>query len=136
MTLERFARCQGVQKLRTAMAHVRHGVASPPETHLRLLIVRSGFEEPLTNCPVVTPEGTLHSDLGYPKWRIAIEYEGGYHFENGPGQRKFDNERCERMRDAGWTVLTLTSIELKSPGRFLRRLARAIDRARQMPQNI
>lgn len=128
--LARFRRCQGVGRLKSALAQVRHGVASPPETQVRLLIVRAGFEEPETNCPVPTNGRTLHADLGYPQWRIAIEYDGIYHFENGAEQLKFDTARYERMRAAGWTVLQLTSLDLKSPGEFLIRLADAIARAR------
>ncbi|WP_083879083.1 endonuclease domain-containing protein [Leucobacter salsicius] len=127
----RFGRCQGVGNLKAALPQVRHGVASPPETMVRLRIVKAGFEEPVTNCLVPTYGRVLHADLGYPQWRIAIEYDGAYHFEHGPAQMKFDNERCERMIDAGWTVLRLTSLDLKSPAGFLRRLARAIERAKQ-----
>lgn len=73
----------------------------------------------------------LHADLGYPQWRIAIEYDGMYHFENGAKQLKFDAARYERMREAGWTVLQLTSLDLKAPREFLDRLAKAIARARR-----
>ena len=125
----RFTRCRGVERLREALALVRPGVASPPETLLRLLIVEAGFPEPVTNCPVQTFERELHADLGYPQWCIAIEYDGAYHFENGAPQAKFDDERRESMRDAGWIVIQLTSLSLRSPGRFLRRLAREIARA-------
>lgn len=129
-TLTRFDRCQGAGKLRAALAQVRPGVASPPETLVRLWIVKAGFEEPLTNCEVPTPDRVLHADLGYSRWRIAIEYDGGYHFENGPAQLKFDNERHEYMIDAGWVVLRLTSLDLRSPAGFLRRLDRALERAK------
>lgn len=128
--ISRFKRCQGVGKLREALALVRHGVASPPETLVRLRIREAGFEEPLTNCPVETPGRTLHADLGYPQWRIAIEYDGIYHFENGAEQLKFDTRRYERMRAAGWVVLQLTSLDLKEPGEFLLRLATEIERAK------
>lgn len=129
--LARFNRCQGVERLRTALAQVRPGVGSPPETLVRLFILRAGFVEPQTNCPVEVDGRVLHADLGYPQWRIAIEYDGIYHFENGAEQLKFDNARYERMRDAGWTVLQLTSLDLKSPDYFLQRLAKAVARARR-----
>lgn len=127
----RFKGSRGIGRLRAALPHVRDGVASPPETQVRLFVVRAGFPEPLPHCPVPTPGRILHADLGYPQWRIAIEYDGAYHFENGADQAKFDIERCERMRDAGWEVLNLTSHDLRNPKPFLARLARKIEGARQ-----
>lgn len=129
-TVERFKGCPGIGRLREALPQIRSGVASPPETQVRLFVVRAGLPEPMTNCPVETPGRILHADLGYPHWRIAIEYDGAYHFENGADQAKFDHDRRERMRDAGWYVLTLTSHDLRDPQPFLARLARNIDRAR------
>lgn len=128
--VDRFKGCRGVGQLREALPQVRTGVASPPETKVRLSVVRAGLPEPLTNCPVQTPERQLHADLGYPQWHIAIEYDGAYHFENGAEQAKFDNDRRERMRDAGWEVLVLTSRDLRNLKPFLARLERKINSAR------
>lgn len=128
--VDRFTGCRGVGRLREALPQVRGGVASPPETKVRLEVIRAGLPEPLTNCPVQTPGRRLHADLGYPQWRIAIEYDGAYHFENGAEQAKFDNERRERMRDAGWEVLVLTSHDLRNLRPFLARLTRKINTAR------
>lgn len=126
---DRFTGCVGVGKLRVALPQVRAEVASPAETWCRLLIVRAGLPEPVTNCSVPVEGRVLHADLGYPQWRIAIEYDGAYHFEGGARQAKFDNDRHERMRDAGWYVLVVTSIDQERPQGFLARLARAIERA-------
>lgn len=129
-TVSRFAGAHKIDRLRQALQQVRAGVASPSETLTRLTIVRAGFPEPETQCPVATAERTYHADLGYPQWRIAIEYDGQYHFDGGDAQLDFDNERREAMKDAGWVVLSLTSVDLRDPTRFLRRLRRAIARAR------
>lgn len=127
--VERFKGCQGIGRLKEALLYTRAGVASPPETKMRLSVVRANLPEPITNCPVLTPERELRADLGYPQWRIAIEYDGAYHFAGGAAQAKFDNDRCERMRDAGWVVLRVTSLDLQNPRPFLVRLRRAIERA-------
>ncbi|MHA3683504.1 endonuclease domain-containing protein [Leucobacter sp. HY1908] len=128
----RFKGCPGAARMREALPQIRPGVASPPETELRLLVMRAGLPEPVTNCPVLTPERTLHADLGYPQWRIAIEYDGAYHFENGAAQAKFDTARRERMRAAGWRVLTFTSIDMRDPVETLRRISEAITEARAL----
>lgn len=71
----------------------------------------------------------LHADLGYPRLRIAIDYEGAYHFENGTEQARRDVERYEAMVAAGWRVLRVTALDLRDPSSFLKRLADAIAEA-------
>lgn len=125
----RFAGCAGVVGLTRALPLIRTGVESPAETVTRLLIARAGLAEPQTHCPVRVDGRTLYADLGYPQWRIAIEYEGAYHFESGVDQARRDNERFEAMRAAGWRVLRVTALDLRDPRAFLARLAKAIAEA-------
>src|SRR5690606_35457052 len=87
-----------------ALPLLRSPVDSPPESELRLLIIANGFAEAVVNCPVPTRDRVLHADLGYPELRIAIEYEGAYHFDVDRPQTRRDVERGERMRDAHWCV--------------------------------
>lgn len=129
-TVQRFEGCTGVAALRTALPLLRTGVESPSETLLRLRITAAGLPEPRTCCPVPVLGRVLHADLGYPELRIAIDYDGEYHFDSGVEQRRRDNARREAMRDAGWTVLVVTAIDLRDPREFLARLANAIARAR------
>ena len=119
----------GAAQLREALKMVRWPVDSPAETELRLLIVSSGFSEPSVNCSVPTAGRELHADLGYPRLRIAIDYEGAYHFENGTEQARRDVERYEAMVAAGWRVLRVTALDLRDPSSFLKRLADAIAEA-------
>ena len=125
----RFAGCSGVGNLARALPLIRTGVESPAESRMRLLIVRAGLPEPQTSCPVQVHGRTYVADLGYPHWRIAIEYEGAYHFANGVEQARRDNERVEAMRDAGWRVLRMTALALRDPRRGIARLRRAIAEA-------
>lgn len=127
--VRRFAGCSGVANLAGALPLICAGVESPAESRTRLLIVRAGLPEPRTSCPVQVRGRTLSADLGYPQWRIAIEYEGSYHFANGVEQARSDNERAEAMRDAGWRVLRVTALDLRDPRAFLARLAAAIAEA-------
>lgn len=124
--VKRFKGCVGIARLRDALPLLRTGVESPAESKARLLIVRAGFPEPKTCCPVPVYGRILHADLGYPELKIAIDYEGEYHYSGGVEQGRKDNSRHEAMRDAGWTVLTITAIDLRDPRDFLRRLSRAI----------
>jgi len=127
---QRFRGCVGVGLLRASLPLIRTGVESPAETRTRLIIARAGHPTPQTCCPVPVAGRILHADLGYPQWKIAIEYEGEYHFTGGLEQARRDTERHEAMKDAGWTVLRVTALDLRDPRRFLARLARAIAKAR------
>ena len=128
-TVSRFHNTVGVAALRAALPLLRTGVESPAESLLRLIIIDAGFDEPQTCCPIPIAGRTLHSDLGYPELKIAIEFDGKYHVEGGESQARFDNERVEAMIDAGWRVLRATSHDLRAPRPFLRLLANAIENA-------
>ncbi|WP_133246045.1 hypothetical protein [Ancrocorticia populi] len=120
--INRFTRCRGTSKLRDALPLVRTGVESPAESKARLTILDGGFEEPITCCPVDVFGITLHSDLGYPELKIAIEYDGNYHFSSGPDQIRSDEQRRAAMRAAGWEVLTMTVEDLRDPTLFYAKL--------------
>ncbi|MFC5336972.1 hypothetical protein [Leucobacter denitrificans] len=122
----RFSGCAGSQKMRVALPLLRTGVESPSESQLRLHILRAGFPDLVTCCPVPTNIRLFHSDLGYPQWKIACEYEGEYHFTGGVEQARRDVSRREAMVDAGWIVLQATARDLRDPREYLGRLAHAI----------
>lgn len=125
-TVRRFRGGIGIERLRAALPLLRTGVESPAETALRLIIVRALLPEPMTCCPVETSDRTYYADLGYPELKIAIEYDGEYHFTGGAKLARWDNERIEAMVAAGWRVLRVTALDLRDPRRFLHRLAAAI----------
>lgn len=106
--VEQGSGCRGAHSARWALARVRVGAASRPETLLRLLILAAGLPEPAIAPPVEVAGGrlTLHPDLAYPELRIAIEYEGDGHREAGRWER--DIERRELLEHAGWRVIRVT----------------------------
>lgn len=80
----------GVKRARRAMTLVRERVESPRETVLRLLIVFARLPEPEPNVALGDEwEFVARPDLIYLKYRVAIEYDGLYHFE----------DRAQRDRD-------------------------------------
>ena len=95
---------------------------------MRLAIVDAGFDEPVVNCRVVTRLRVLHADLGYPLLRIAIEYEGGYHFASTE-QMRWDAARRKQMTNAGWTVIIVMDDDLSDMADMLATLAEAIESA-------
>lgn len=126
LAIERHRGSTGTGKRDIARALLRAPVDSPQETRLRLLIRASGFTEPVVGCPVPVIGRVLHADLGYPDLKIAIEYQGAYHFGDQVEQGRWDTRRMELMRESGWRVLLVTAYDLAHPREFLRRLASAI----------
>lgn len=119
---------RGTVRARAALARVRPNTESPAETRLRLLIVDAGLPEPIVG-HAVAHEGYWVGtpDLAYPQHRIAIEYQGAVHRE----QARFEEDvfRLERFHDAAWSVLQVTARDLRSPSRFLGRLASLLRRS-------
>ena len=102
------------------------GAESPMETRLRLLLTRSGLPEPRLNPAIRIGDQTLHPDLLYPQWRVAIEYEGEQH-RTDERQWRHDIWRREVFEDAGWRQIRVTKDDiLKEPEALLARVARIL----------
>jgi hypothetical protein len=110
------------ERLRRALREIRVGAASPGETRVRLLLVRAGVPEPELNAEVALPSGVVHPDLVWRDRRVAVEYEGAGHADER--QRRYDIERYELLKEAGWTVVLATADSLRAPnaGTFVRRV--------------
>lgn len=100
----------GVAKLREALPQIRVGSASPPETELRLAILRAGLPAPDLDIDVFDDEGVLigFTELGYPTWMILIEFEGDHH-RTSRAQWDRDIAKHARCVALGWTVLRFTA---------------------------
>jgi very-short-patch-repair endonuclease len=66
----------------------------------------------------------LHADLGYSRWRIAVEYEGRQHAD--PRQFGLDIDRYSMMAANDWLVLRFGRAQLGRPTMVLDRLAGAL----------
>jgi len=101
----------GVTKVRRAVPLVDPRAASAPESRVRVALVLAGLS-PVPQFQVV--DGGIEVarvDLGFPEARLAVEYEGAYHFDGDQIVR--DDARYARLRAAGWTVIRLTSVDLR-----------------------
>ncbi|MGW6173846.1 endonuclease domain-containing protein [Arthrobacter sp. NPDC055138] len=100
-----------------ALALARVGADSPPETRLRLAMLRAGFPEPEVNRPIIDRDGNaLHGpDLSLPEYRIAIEYDGEGHSDSGQIAR--DIEREERARAADWDEVRISKRHMANGAR-------------------
>ena len=101
----------GVARVRRAVPLVDPRAESAPESRVRVAFVLGGLE------PV--PQYEVHEDgillgrvdLAWPEARLAVEYEGAYHFQGTQIVR--DDARIERLVAAGWRVIRLSAIDLR-----------------------
>ena len=102
-----------------ALARVRAGAESRPETLLRLLLIDAGLPEPLLNQNVHDSAGRFlgRVDMIYPEWRVIVEYDGDQHRTN-KRQYERDQTRLDALGRAGWTV-----IRVRNEGLFMRPVA-------------
>lgn len=112
--LDRHKGKQGVRKARQALELSRVGADSPPETRLRLAVLRAGLPEPCLNQPMVDADGTEQHepDLSYPQYRIAIEHEGEGH--NVRDQIDRDIDREDRVAAAGWIQVRVSKRHMRN----------------------
>ena len=116
---------RGVGAGRAAAAQARDWVDSPQETRTRLMMLRAGYEEPVTNHRVVdlVKKKEYYLDLSYPERKIAIEYDGKQHFT--PEQALRDHGKDASLHRGGWTVIRILARDLEEPETFFAQLDEA-----------
>lgn len=117
----------GLRKLRAALVHVRAGTDSPRETLARLIITRAGLPEPVIGFKVFDDRGDFIGtpDLFYPKYRIAMEYEGDGH-RTSVQTFNDDIERAEQFQDARCRYVRITRDHIDHPHRLVSRVRNAL----------
>jgi len=115
----------GVAKVRRAFDLVDPRSESPPESRVRVALVMAGLS-PVPQFDVVEGGAWLgRVDLAFPESKIAVEYEGAYHFEEGQIIR--DDDRYARLRAAGWTVIRLSATDLRDLAAVVARVRAALE---------
>jgi G:T-mismatch repair DNA endonuclease (very short patch repair protein) len=121
----RLPRCRG-SRLARQVAELSDGLAeSPPETRLRLLMLRAGLPTPSAQYRVFDGEGFVaRVDFAFPGVKLAIEYDGAWH--GRPGELGRDRRRLNRLAAAGWRVLFVTAADMRAPDELLARLTEVL----------
>ncbi|ALE84591.1 hypothetical protein XF36_16815 [Pseudonocardia sp. HH130629-09] len=126
----RYRGLRGVSRVPGVLGLADRRAASPPETRLRLLLVRAGLPRPQTQRPVLDDvrRRAVWLDLAYPAVRVGIEYECADH--TGPDRVLRDATRVTRLVDAGWRIYRYARFDLRDePGRIVAEIGRALDHA-------
>jgi hypothetical protein len=102
---------KGVVRVRRAVPLVDPRAESAPESRVRVALVMAGLQ-PVPQFEVCSG-GSLVArvDLGFPWARLAVEYEGAYHFDGTQIVR--DDARLARLAAAGWRVVRLSAADLR-----------------------
>lgn len=121
---QRYPGRRGLKRALMALDLVDPGAESPPETRLRLLIVRAGFPRPQTQLRVYDQYGALigEVDMGWRELKIAVEYEGDQHRTSRRVFHK-DIRRVDALLEQGWIVIRVTSVDTE--GGIIRRIEAA-----------
>jgi hypothetical protein len=110
----------GVTRVRRAIDLVDPRAESPPESRVRVALALAGLR-PVPQYEVWA-DGQLLArvDLAFPEERLAIEYEGAYHFDGVQIAR--DDVRLRRLVEAGWRVIRLSASDLRDLDAVVRRV--------------
>jgi hypothetical protein len=124
--LARADRVRGVLRAREWAPRLTPSAASHPESWLRYWLLTSDLPEPEVQMPVLDRWGreVVHADLGYSRWKVALEYEGRQHAEKGQFGR--DVDRYSLMAADGWLILRFASRHLGGPRTVVDRTRRAL----------
>ena len=102
---------KGVEKARLALDGMRVGADSFPETFLRLALVDARLPEPELQLQLDPDDKrSPAADLGYRRYRIALQYDGAHHLSRE--QQSRDNRRDEAFRSAGWAYFKVNADDL------------------------
>jgi hypothetical protein len=108
---------RGVVLAREAVALADGRAESRPESWTRVVLVLAGLD-PTPQHEVRDARGLVaRVDLAFVAERVAVEYEGAHHGDQGWLVR--DRQRLERLRQAGWVVVFVTRADLHRPHREL-----------------
>ncbi|TDC68340.1 hypothetical protein E1200_11875 [Actinomadura sp. GC306] len=118
---------RGNKRLREVIRLSDRGAASPGESWTRVAVIRSGFPRPETQVAVMGPHGNwLYVDLGYPEFRVGLEYDGERH-HSGRAARAHDRRRRAWLaKEMGWEIIPVTKDFLHRPAPYWEALLTAM----------
>ena len=122
--IDRYDGRRGSRLMRTAFGLLSEAADSPPESEVRVAIFTAGFPPPTVNAEIVLSNGeTFRPDLSWPRFKVAIDYEGDHH-RVGRDQWNRDIRRFRSFRDENWRVYRATAEDYRSPHSLLVWLAK------------
>jgi hypothetical protein len=124
--LRRADRVRGVVRARACAPMLSPLAMSRPESLMRYWLTASDLPDPQPQVPVHDRWGRVvaHGDLGYPEWRVLLEYEGRQHADAEQFGRDID--RYSLMGANGWLVLRFAARHIGGPTTVVERTRGAL----------
>lgn len=116
---DRWPGVRGRRRVRATLDLVDAAAESPQESRLRLMLVRGGL--PIPECQIRFPDLHIRVDMGWRRWRVAVEYDGIQHWADG-AQRAWDIERIAILEAAGWSVVRVSARMMSRPEALVARV--------------
>jgi hypothetical protein len=117
---------RGIVTARRAVELADPRAESRPESRVRVYLMLDGLS-PEPQYLVCDEHGVIaRVDLGFPRQRLAVEYDGEWHGEWR--QISSDRERLNRLQAAGWKVLFITARHLRDPAGIVASVRSALAR--------
>ncbi|MFC0705075.1 hypothetical protein [Cellulomonas uda] len=106
------ARGPGSARARLLAALADDGAESARESMTRFAFLRAGWPPPLTQVRVATPRAVYWADLGWPDWRVAVEYDGIDKYADAPRHKLLEEKlRRDAFAEAGWQTVHVTAAD-------------------------
>ncbi|MEY9213224.1 DUF559 domain-containing protein [Thermobifida halotolerans] len=117
------------RRVRSVLDGADPQAASAMESWCRCLVRDAEPPHPHSQVPLLLPDGRrAFLDLGFPRYRLALEYDGREHHTR-PADQSHDKRRRAQFRDLGWEVLVVTSANVvESPDQVLSALLLRLQR--------
>lgn len=121
---DRYPGARNIRRLRRILEFVDGGAESPQESRVRLILVNAGLPRPQTQIGV----GRRRVDMGWPRWRVGVEYDGQQHWTD-PAVREGDIDRHDYLAAHRWRIIRVSARHLRYPSEIVRRAATALQSA-------
>jgi len=95
----------------------RTGKISIPQKQL-FKLVRKYYPSAELNHRIPTKNSQRHADVGIPKFKLDIEYDGDYWHQN----KEDDKRRDQELLEVGWKTLRFTKNDLKKPEMIIQKV--------------
>ncbi|WP_460702356.1 hypothetical protein [Myceligenerans halotolerans] len=125
---------RGTRRARRVIEISDGGAESHWESWVRYVIVQAGLPSPTTQVVVLTRLGSSRCDMGWPEWRVMVEFDGMVKYQDGvlapdhSGARELMREkrRGDAIVETGMRMVRVTKHDRRDPGAIVTRVLRLL----------
>ncbi len=125
---------RGRRRAIKVLSFLEPATESVGESRTRMLLEQLGFDKPVVQLGLHTPDGTYRADFAWVELKIIIEFdgEGKYlDYQPAPAVLLAERRRESLLMEQGWIFVRLRWADLERPDDVRRRLDAAIARAQR-----